>query len=74
MEAVHRFEVLPKVGNGLIDSRGESIRRQLETDHSISIGCIRSTLGYLVKGNFTQEEKTPVERLHDDIRKSIGKI
>ena len=58
MEAVHRFEVLPKVGNGLIDSRGESIRRQLETDHSISIGCIRSTLGYLVKGNFTQEEKT----------------
>ena len=23
---------------------------------------------------FTQEEKTPVERLHDDIRKSIGKI
>ena len=23
---------------------------------------------------FTQKEKTPVERLHDDIRKSIGKI
>ena len=23
---------------------------------------------------FTKEEKTPVERLHDDIRKSIGKI
>jgi len=23
---------------------------------------------------FTQEEKTPIERLHDDIRKSIGKI
>ena len=57
VSTVHRFEVLPKVGNGLIDSRGESIRRQLESDHSVSISCIRSTLGYLVKGNFTPDEK-----------------
>ena len=62
MGIVHRFEVLPKVGNGLIDSRGESIRRPLETDHSISIGCIRSTLGYLVKGNFTEDEKNHAAR------------
>ena len=57
MVELHRFEVLPKVGEGLIDSRGESIRRQLESDHSIIIGLVRSTLGYLVKGDFTEKEK-----------------
>ena len=57
MVELHRFEVLPKVGEGLIDSRGESIRRQLESDHSIIIGQVRSTLGYLVKGDFTDREK-----------------
>ncbi len=57
MVDIHRFEVLPSIGDGLIDSRGESIRRQLDSDHSVSVGLVRSTLGYLVKGNFTSDEK-----------------
>ena len=57
MVELHRFEILPNVGEGLIDSRGESIRRQLESDHSVTIGSVRSTLGYLVKGDFTEDEK-----------------
>ncbi|MEC7543969.1 MAG: AIR synthase related protein, partial [Candidatus Thermoplasmatota archaeon] len=57
MVELHRFEILPNVGDGLIDSRGESIRRQLESDHSVSIRSVRSTLGYLVKAQFTENEK-----------------
>ena len=57
MVEIHRFEILPNVGGGLIDSRGESIRRQLESDHSVVIGSVRSTLGYLVKGILTNDEK-----------------
>ena len=57
MVELHRFEILPNVGEGLIDSRGESIRRQLESDNSMTIGSVRSTLGYLVKAHFTDDEK-----------------
>ena len=57
MVELHRFEILPNVGDGLIDSRGESIRRQLESDHSLQSDQVRSTLGYLVKADFTENEK-----------------
>ena len=53
---VHTIEVLPKTGNGMIDSRGESILRQLFGDHNLIITEIRSTLGYLVKGDLRPSE------------------
>ena len=53
---VHCIDVLPKTGGGMIDSRGESVRRQLMGNHNISTQEVRSTLGYLVKGDFTPEE------------------
>ncbi len=40
----------------MIDSRGESVRRQLMGNHNIPTQEVRSTLGYLVKGEFTPEE------------------
>ncbi|MDP7000597.1 MAG: AIR synthase-related protein, partial [Candidatus Poseidoniaceae archaeon] len=55
-EIVHTIEVLPKTGEGMIDSRGEAIRRQLSNDHGIMIDQVRSTLGYLIKGDFSDDE------------------
>ena len=49
MTGLYHVEVLPRIGEGLIDSRGESIRRQLMTDHDIEVTQVRSTQGYLVK-------------------------
>ncbi len=54
----HSIEVLPRVGGGLIDARGAAVLRQLVTDHGIGIGSVRSTLGYLVRGEFTESELT----------------
>ncbi len=55
-EIVHTIEVLPKTGEGMIDSRGEAIRRQLSNDHGIMIDQVRSTLGYLIKAHFSDDE------------------
>ena len=55
MTGLYHVEVLPRIGEGLIDSRGESIRRQLMTDHDIEVTQVRSTQGYLVKGELGNE-------------------
>jgi phosphoribosylformylglycinamidine synthase len=55
-ELVHTIEVLPKTGGGMADARGESIRRQLSSDHGLDITEVRSTLGYLVKGDLSPSE------------------
>ena len=49
-----RVEVTPKSLTGLKDTRGESIRRQLSSDHGLEISEVRSITGYLVKGNFNE--------------------
>jgi phosphoribosylformylglycinamidine synthase II len=55
-ERVHTIEVLPKTGGEMIDARGESIRRQLSSDHNLDITEVRSTLGYLVRGDLSASE------------------
>ena len=64
MTGLYHVEVLPRIGEGLIDSRGESIRRQLMTDHNIEVAKVRSTLGYLVKGEL---DTTSLNRAADEL-------
>ena len=64
MTGLYHVEVLPRIGEGLIDSRGESIRRQLMTDHNIEVAKVRSTLGYLVKGKL---DTTSLNRAADEL-------
>nr|MBC8437850.1 hypothetical protein [Euryarchaeota archaeon] len=45
---LHRVEVTPKSLPGLIDTRGESIRRQLLSDHDFKVTEVRSITGFLV--------------------------
>ena len=49
-------EVTPRELPGMQDTRGESIRSMLSTDHNLSIGKIRSITGYLVKGNLSTNQ------------------
>ncbi|MEE3083419.1 MAG: phosphoribosylformylglycinamidine synthase subunit PurL [Candidatus Thermoplasmatota archaeon] len=53
---VHLVEVTPRELPGLQDTRGESLRHMLATDHNISIGQIRSITGYQVKANLSSTE------------------
>ena len=64
-----RVEVTPKSLAGLKDTRGESIRRQLSSDHDLEITEVRSITGYLVKGNFneTHHEKMVSDLFCDPI-------
>ena len=64
-----RVEVTPKSLAGLKDTRGESIRRQLASDHDLEITEVRSITGYLVKGNFneTHHEKMVSDLFCDPI-------
>lgn len=54
---LHIVEVSPKSFAGLKDTRGESIRRQLHTDHGLLIGEVRSITGYLIKANLTEDQQ-----------------
>jgi len=50
---VHLVEVTPRELPGLQDTRGESVRQMLATDHNLSFGHIRSITGYQVKANLS---------------------
>ncbi len=65
---------MPRIGDGLIDARAESIRRQLAIDHSLIVGEIRSTLGYLVKGDLTDDEKSQaaIDLFSDPIMETVS--
>ncbi len=52
----HTFEVTTRDMAGLPDSRGESIRSMLLSDHGLSIGSVRVILGYQVKAPISSEE------------------
>ena len=54
--ALHRIEVTPKALPGLQDTLGQSVKRQLESDHGILIDDVRSITGYLVKANLTESQ------------------
>ena len=53
---VHRVEVTTKLLPGLVDVRGEAVRRQLQADLGIEVGSIRSIMGYLVRGRLTSDQ------------------
>ena len=53
---VTRVEVTPKQGQGMRDVRGDSIRRQLLSDHSVSATEVRSIVGFLIKSDISEEE------------------
>ena len=51
-----RVETTPKLGDGMRDVRGNSVKRQLEADHGIDIGSVRSIVGFLISSEITSEE------------------
>ena len=53
--AITRVEVTPKQGPGMRDVRGDVVRRQLASDHSISVPEVRSIVGYLVKSEIDSD-------------------
>ena len=53
---VHFIEVTPRELPGLQDTRGESIRGMLLSDHNLSIGKVRSITGYQVKATLSSGE------------------
>jgi phosphoribosylformylglycinamidine synthase len=54
---LQRVEVTPKSFAGLKDTRGESIRRQLASDHGLQVKEVRSIIGYLVKADLAIEQQ-----------------
>jgi phosphoribosylformylglycinamidine (FGAM) synthase PurS component len=53
---VTRVEVTPKQSQGMRDVRGDSVRRQLFSDHAVSATEVRSIVGFLIKSDITEEE------------------
>ena len=52
---VTRVEVTPRQGEGMRDVRGDVIRRQLNADHAVSVGRVRSICGYLINAETPSE-------------------
>ena len=50
-----RVETTPKLGEGMRDVRGDSVKRQLEADHNIEIGSVRSIVGFLIDSEITAD-------------------
>jgi len=53
---VTRVEVTPKQGEGMRDVRGDSVRRQLLSDHDINASDVRSIVGFLIQSEISGEE------------------
>ena len=53
---VLRVDVLPKIGSGLIDSRAISTKKTLPKEIEIDVKTIRTSLGYTIQGDLTEEE------------------
>lgn len=51
---IHRIEVTPKHGEGMVDVRAEVIRRQLFDNHNILIKNISSVVGFIVKADIDE--------------------
>ncbi|MBP04415.1 MAG: phosphoribosylformylglycinamidine synthase [Euryarchaeota archaeon] len=54
---VSRVDVLPRTGSGLIDSRAISTKKILPEDIEINVETIRTSLGYTIQGDLTEEER-----------------
>ena len=53
---VRIFEVTTKDLEGLPDSRGESVRSMLNTDHGIKVESVRVIMGYQVRSTITDSQ------------------
>ena len=51
-----RVETTPKLGEGMRDVRGDSVKRQLVADHGIEIDNVRSIVGFLISSEITADE------------------
>ena len=51
-----RVETTPKLGEGMRDVRGDSVKRQLVADHGIEIDKVRSIVGFLISSEITADE------------------
>ena len=58
-----RVETTPKLGDGMRDVRGDSVKRQLFADHGIEIKDVRSIVGFLISSNIDSHAIT--ERVDD---------
>lgn len=54
---VSRVDVLPRIGSGLIDSRAISTKKILPEEIEINVETIRTSLGYTIQGDLTEEER-----------------
>ena len=61
---VVRVEATPKLGDGMRDVRGDSVKRQLAADHNIEIDTVRSIVGFLISSEITSEQ---VSERADDV-------
>lgn len=59
-----RVETTPKIGEGMRDVRGDSVKRQLAADHNIEIGSVRSIVGFLIDSEI---DSTQVNERVDDV-------
>ena len=53
---VVRVETTPKLGDGMRDVRGDSVKRQLAADHNLEIDSVRSIVGFLISSEITSEQ------------------
>ncbi len=60
---VVRVEATPRLGEGMRDVRGNSVKRQLQADHGIEISEVRSIVGFLIDSEITSAEIS--ERVDD---------
>ena len=60
-EHVRIFEVTTKDLEGLPDSRGETVRSMLKTDHGIKVDSVRVIMGYQVRSTISD---APVSYTH----------
>jgi len=53
---IRTFEVTTRELEGLPDSRGDSVRSMLSSDHGIEVGSVRVILGYQVKSDISETD------------------
>mgnify|MGYP003313623670 FL=1 len=58
-----RVETTPKLGEGMKDVRGDSVKRQLVADHGIEISTVRSIVGFLIASEIDSAQVS--ERVDD---------
>lgn len=58
-----RVETTPKLGEGMKDVRGDSVKRQLGADYNIDISTVRSIVGFLIASEIDSSQIS--ERVDD---------